>query len=239
MSYRNNLPMACWAEDDKPATKLLMKGKTAISDAELMSLILSVGRHGQCTLDTARLLLNQCNDNLGEIAKLTASDLVKSAGISLSSAIRIIASFELGRRRIASETIANEKIASSQNAFDILKSCILDKPYEEFWILMLNRANRLIGKKQISEGGISGTVVDPKKVFKIALDHHASSIILGHNHPSGTTQPSEADCRITQKLLKAGLLLEIAVLDHIILGDNCYYSFADNDNLNSENDNKH
>jgi len=239
MSYRNNLPMACWAEDDKPATKLLMKGKTAISDAELLSLILAVGRNGQSTLDAARLVLNQCNDNLGEIAKLSASDLVRSAGISRASAIRIIASFELGRRRSASEVTAAEKITSSQNAFNILKSCIQDKPYEEFWILLLNRANKLIGKKQISEGGISGTVVDPKKVFKIALDHHASSIILGHNHPSGTTQPSEADCRITQKLYKAGLMLEIIVLDHIILGDNCFYSFADNDNLNTENDNKH
>ena len=231
MHYNSSLPMACWAEDDKPGTKLLIKGKTAISDAELLSLILAVGRNGQSTLDAARLVLNQCNDNLGEIAKLSASDLVKSAGISLSSAIRIIASFELGRRRSASEATAAEKITSSQSAFNILRSCIQVKPYEEFWILLLNRANKLIGKKQISEGGISGTVVDPKKVFKIALDNHCSSLILGHNHPSGLLFPSDADKLITKKLVEAGKLLEIMVLDHLIIGDNAFYSFADEGNL--------
>jgi DNA repair protein RadC len=142
-------------------------------------------------------------------------------------AIRVQAAFEIGRRRNATETVYRDKIRSSKDAFEIFKSCLGDLPYEEFWVLLLNRANKVKQKVQISEGGISGTVVDPKKIFKIALDNHASSIILGHNHPSSLLTPSEADAKITKKLVEAGNLLEIALLDHLIIGDNGFYSFAD------------
>jgi len=155
------------------------------------------------------------------------SELTTAGNITLAQATRVITAFEIGRRRIASEVVTKVKISSSRDANNILRSVLTDKPYEEFWIILLNRSNRVIGIKMISEGGISGTVVDPKKIFKIALDNHASSIILGHNHPSGNTTPSEADQKITKKLVNAGLLLEISVLDHLIITDDGFYSFAD------------
>ena len=220
--------MQSWCEDDKPSTKILLKGKLAMSDAELLSIIIGNdnSRKRSC-LDTARLLINQANDNLSEIARSSASELVTNGNITMAQATRIITAFELGRRRNASETASKKRISSSRYAHELLQSVLSDKPYEEFWIILLNRANKVLGQKMISEGGISGTVVDPKKIFKIALEYHACGIILGHNHPSGNLQPSESDRRITQKLLDAGKLLEISVLDHIILADNQYYSFSD------------
>ena len=178
-------------------------------------------------MDAARLILNQASDNLGEIARLSANELTKSGKITLAQATRVITAFEIGRRRGASEVVCKDKISTSRNAFEIFRSVLSDKPYEEFWIILLNRANKVIQKVQIIEGGISGTVVDPKKIFKIALEHHASGIILGHNHPSGAAYPSEADQKITKKIVNAGFLLEIAVLEHLIITDEGFYSFAD------------
>ena len=228
MNYNSNIPMQSWCEDDKPSSKILLKGKMAMSDAELLSIIIGNdnSRKRSC-LDTARLLINQANDNLSEIARSSASDLVTNGNITMAQATRIITAFELGRRRNASDAVSKKRISSSRYAYDLLQPLLSDKPYEEFWIILLNRANKVLGQKMISEGGISGTVVDPKKIFKMALEHHACGIILGHNHPSGNIQPSESDIRITQKLADAGRLLEISVLDHIILADNQYYSFSD------------
>jgi DNA repair protein RadC len=152
---------------------------------------------------------------------------MKYKGIGEAKAVTIIAAMEVGKRRNEAIIIAKDKISSSRDAFEILRGKIGDLPYEEFWIILLNKANKVIRTCNISEGGISGTVVDPKKIFKIALDHHASSIILGHNHPSGNLQPSEADQKITKKIRDAGNMLDVAVLDHIIIGDDRYYSFAD------------
>jgi len=225
--YRHTVPMQMWCEDDRPDTKILLKGKMALSDAELLSIIIgNDGSRKRSCLDAARRILHQANDNLGEIAKLSMVELVK-AGITMAQATRVITAFEIGRRRSASEVVSKEKISTSSNANAIFRSVLTDKPYEEFWIIMLNRSNRVIGLKMISEGGISGTVVDPKKIFKIALDNHSSGIILGHNHPSGVLVPSEADVKITKKIVNAGLLLEIAVLDHLIITDEGFYSFAD------------
>jgi DNA repair protein RadC len=155
------------------------------------------------------------------------TDLQKIKGIGQKRAVKICAMFALARRRNESEVILKDKISRSNDAFEIFKALIGDLPYEEFWILLLNKANRIIKKVRISEGGVSGTVVDPKKIFEICLAHHATSIILGHNHPSGNLQPSEADTKITKKIRDCGLLLDVAVLDHIIVGDDRYYSFAD------------
>ncbi len=227
MTYSNNIPMQQWCEDDRPDTKILLKGKAAVSDSELLSIIIgNDGSRNRSSLDAARLILNQSSDNLGEIAKLSVAELVKTS-ITMAQATRIITTFEIGRRRNVSESVTKEKISSSRNAYEIFRSVLTDKPFEEFWIILLNRANKVHQKVQISEGGISGTVVDPKKVFKIVLDNLASGIILGHNHPSGVVTPSEADCRITKKLVNAGVLLEITVLDHIILANDQFYSFAD------------
>ena len=226
-SYTKNLTIKQWAEDDRPREKLLMKGRQSMSDAELLAILIGSGTRDETALDIAKRILSEVGDNLGELARKGISDLMKIRGIGPARALQITAALELGKRRNESEVLVREKISSSRDAFEVLKSAMGDQPYEEFWILILNKANRVIRKCCISEGGISGTVVDPKKIFKIALDHHASSIILGHNHPSGNIQPSEADQKITRKIRDAGTMLDIAVLDHIIVGDGVYYSFAD------------
>ena len=226
-SYENRIPMRYWAEDDLPSQKLLLKGNGSLSDAELLSIIIGSGVSGENSLDIAMKMLSICGNNLCEFWKYSISDLQKIKGIGQKRAVKIAAMFALARRRNESEVIFKNKISRSQDAFEIFHSLMGDLPYEEFWLLMLNRANRVIRKVKISEGGVSGTVVDPKKIFQLCLEQHATSIILGHNHPSGNTQPSEADNKITKKIKDCGILLDVAVLDHIIVGDDRFYSFAD------------
>jgi len=226
-NYENRIPMRFWAEDDLPSQKLLLKGNGSLSDAELLSIIIGSGVSGENSLDIAMKTLSICGNNLCEFWKFSVSDLQKIKGIGQKRAVKIAAMFALARRRNESEVIFKNKISKSQDAFDIFHSLMGDLPYEEFWLLLLNRANRVVKKVKISEGGISGTVVDPKKIFQICLEQHATSIILGHNHPSGTITPSEADNKITKKIKDCGLLLDVAVLDHIIVGDDRFYSFAD------------
>ena len=219
--------MKLWAEDDLPSYKLLMKGSSSVSDTELLSIIIGSGIPGENSLDIAKTLLMVCNNNLQTLWRMSVTDLMKVKGIGETRATQIIAVFALARRKNESNVDIINKISSSRDAFTIFNALIGDVPYEEFWVILLNRANKIIRKIRISEGGISGTVVDPKKIFKIALDNHASNIILGHNHPSGAVTPSEADCKITRKLKDAGSLLEISVLDHLIVTSDSYYSFAD------------
>jgi len=226
-SYSKNLTIKQWAEDDRPREKLLMKGRHSMTDAELLAILIGSGTKEETAVDLAKRILSTVSGNLGELARQGISDLMKIKGIGPARAILITAAMELGKRRNQSEVIVKDKISCSRDVFEVLKCAMGDQPYEEFWILILNKANRVIRKCCISEGGISGTVVDPKKIFKIAIDHHASSIILGHNHPSGNVQPSEADQKITRKIRESGLMLDIAVLDHVILGDGNYFSFAD------------
>ena len=230
-NYERRIPMSAWAEDDIPSNKLLLKGSASLSNAELLSIIIGNGIEGENSLDIAMKTLAQCGNNLCEFWRLGVTELQQIKGIGPKRAVQIVAMFALARRRNESEVILKDKIKSSTDAFRIFHSIIGDLPYEEFWVLMLNRANKVIKKVRISEGGISGTVVDPKKVFKFALELHASSIILGHNHPSGLITPSEADIKITKKLVDAGKLLEIAVLDHLIIGQDQFYSFADEGSL--------
>jgi DNA repair protein RadC len=226
-SYSQHASIRNWAEDDRPREKLLLKGRHSLSDAELLAILIGSGTRHESAVDLAKNILKLASDNLAALSKLSLTDLITVKGIGPAKAVTILASMELGRRRNESEVLVRDKIKTSRDAFEIFRSTIGDRPYEEFWIILLNRANQVIKKCNISEGGISGTVVDPKKVFKISLDNHASSIILGHNHPSGVVTPSEADCRITKKLHDAGAMLEVAVLDHLIIGEDSYYSFAD------------
>jgi DNA repair protein RadC len=226
-SYTNRLTIKNWAEDDRPREKLLIKGKNALSDAELIAILLGSGNANETAVDVAKKILGNVKENLIELSKLGVRELEQFKGVGKARAVVIIAALELGKRRNESIVIAKEKITHSKDAFEIFRSTMGDLPYEEFWIILLNKANKVIQKCSISEGGISGTVVDPKKIFKIVLDHHASSIILGHNHPSGNVQPSEADHKITRKIKDAGMMLDVAVLDHLIIGDDKYYSFAD------------
>jgi len=226
-NYTNYTSIRNWAEDDRPREKLALKGRHSMSDAELLAILIGSGTRHESAVDLAKNILRLAHDNLAELSKLSISDLVKVKGIGQAKSVTILAAMELGRRRNESEVLVKDKIKTSRDAYEIFRSIIGDRPYEEFWIILLNRANKVIRKCNISEGGISGTVVDPKKIFKISLDNHASSIILGHNHPSGVVTPSEADSRITKKLCDAGAMLEVTVLDHLIIGEDSYYSFAD------------
>lgn len=216
-----------WAEEDRPREKLMLKGRHALSDAELIAILIGSGTQALSAVEIAKGILEGVDDNLTELGRLSVHDLRKNHGIGPARAIAIAAALELGRRRNEAPPSGKAVVIKSQDAFAILKPVMQDKPYEEFWILLLNRANRFIRRECISEGGISGTVVDPKKIFKIVLDYHATGIILGHNHPSGNTKPSESDIRITNKIVEAGKLLEVSVLDHLIVTDTGFFSFSD------------
>jgi DNA repair protein RadC len=229
--YENKVPMRSWAEEDLPDQKLLLKGVNSLSDAELLAIIIGTGIKDNNSLDIAKQMLGKSKNNLNDFWRLGYSELTHFHGIGNKRAVKLLAMFALARRRNEAETLIKQKVVSSRDAFDIFRSVIGDLPYEEFWMLILNKANRVSQKVRISEGGVSGTVVDPKKIYKIALDHHASSLILGHNHPSGNIQPSEADNKITKKIKDSGFMLDIAVLYHIIIGEDRYYSFADEGTL--------
>ena len=223
----SNLKILSWAEEDRPREKLLLKGRSALSDAELIGILIGSGTKSLSAVDLAKLILNKVNNDLNELAKLSVKDLQKFKGIGEAKAISIVSALEIGRRRKDKEPTQKEKIASSKDAYQCIKSHLLDLQHEEFWIILLNRANVVTNKLQISAGGVAGTVADPKIIFKQALDHLASGIILVHNHPSGNLTPSQADLDLTKKMKEAGKFLEIPVLDHLIFTDNGYYSFAD------------
>jgi DNA repair protein RadC len=227
-NYIQKITIKNWAEDDRPREKLMLKGKSALSDAELTAILIGSGNTEESAVELSKRILKSVNDNLIELSKLSINDLVKNfKGIGEAKAISIIAALELGKRRRSAEIIEKKKINSSNDAFELMHSMVSDCFYEEFWIIMLNKANKVIKYKSISEGGLTATIADPKKIFKLALENNATSLILCHNHPSGNLKPSEADIKITKQLKEAGLLLEISVIDHIIIGDDSYYSFAD------------
>jgi len=222
--------MKDWCKEEQPVYKLLSKGRSALSDAELLCIVMGGGSCNEKSLDLSRAILSQADNNLDKVARMSVGDL-EFLNMTTKKATALLAAFEIGRRRNLRDGLPLEKISKSADAFEIFKSIMGDIPYEEFWILLLNKANKVAGKIKISEGGISGTVVDPKKVFKAALDHHASAIILGHNHPSGNLQPSDQDKKITTKIKDAGFLLDITILDHLIVTQQGYYSFADEGTL--------
>jgi DNA repair protein RadC len=216
-----------WAEEDRPREKLLLKGKAALSDAELIAILIGSGTRELSAVDLSKLILQSVNNNLNELAKLSINDLMKFKGIGEAKAISIAAALELGRRRKESETLKKPKIGSSSDVYESIRPYLMDLQHEQFWVLLLNRANEVIRPQQISIGGVSGTVADPKMIFKAAIEHLASAIILVHNHPSGNLTPSQADKDLTKKVKEAGRTLDIPVLDHLIFSDNGYFSFAD------------
>ncbi len=221
------LNIKSWAAEDRPREKLLIKGNAALSDAELIAILLGTGTNTMSAVDLAKKILQVADNNLNVLAKLSIKELMKVKGIGEAKAISIVAALELGRRRKESDVDEKPKITSSRDAFDYIKADLMDIPHEEFWILLVNRANRIIKKQQISLGGVAGTVADPKIIFKMALEELASGIVLVHNHPSGNLTASQADINLTKKLKEAGKLLEIQVVDHIIIGGKKYFSFAD------------
>ena len=216
-----------WAEDDRPREKLLLKGKNALSDAELIAILLRSGDRQKSAVDLSKDILDTASNNLIELSKFSIDDFLKFKGIGEAKALSIISALELGRRRRGAEVLKKEKISSSKDVFDLFQSIMEDYKYESFWILLLNRANKIIKKVQVSDGGVSGTVADPKRIFKYSLENDASGIILCHNHPSGNIKPSEADIKLTKKIKSGGELLDITILDHIIVGEENYFSFAD------------
>ena len=224
---QDHLRIPQWAEDDRPREKLLIKGRSTLSDAELLAILLGTGTKALSAVDLAKQILQQADQNLNNLARLSVKDLTKIKGIGEAKAISIVSALELGRRRKESVSPGRPRITNSIDVVEIMKQDLLDLNHEEFWIIILNRANYVLRKNKISSGGISGTVADPKLIFKSALDHSGSSIILVHNQPSGNLQPSQADITLTKTLKEAGKFLEIPVLDHIIVSDNSYFSFAD------------
>lgn len=216
-----------WAEDDRPREKLLLKGRSALSDAELIAILIGSGSAEETAVGLSKRILSSLDNQLSQLAKLSVKDLTQFKGIGEAKAISIIAALELGRRRKETESNKRVKITDSQTAFDVVYPNLGDLNHEEFWVIFLNRANEVIGKENISKGGVSGTVVDPKVVFKQAVQFPASAIILAHNHPSGNLKPSQADHQLTKKLKEAGKALDIPVLDHLIIGERDYFSFVD------------
>jgi DNA repair protein RadC len=205
----------------------MLKGKNALSDAELIAILIGSGSRNETAVDLSKRILAAVSNNLNALGKQSLSQLMQFKGIGEAKAITIIAALELGRRRRAEESVELLKITSSKIIFELMQPIIGELPHEEFWIVYLNNSNKVISKTQLSKGGITGTVVDVRLVFKIALEMGATSLVLCHNHPSGSLKPSEADKQITQKLKRAGESLEIAILDHIILTETGYFSFVD------------
>ncbi|WP_264512734.1 RadC family protein [Flavobacterium sp. N1719] len=220
-------PIPQWAEDDRPREKFLLKGKAALSDAELLAILLGSGSRNESAVQLAQRILSQSQQNLNELGKRTVVQLMEFKGIGEAKAITIAAALELGRRRRQEEVQERFKISSSKSVFEIMQPIIGELPHEEFWVLFLNNSNKILHKELMSKGGMTGTIVDIRLIFKSALEYKATSLILTHNHPSGKLQASDADKEITQRLKVAGQQLDILVLDHVIITETGYLSFAD------------
>lgn len=216
------------AEDDRPREKMERKGASSLSDAELIAILLRVGNASETAVDVAQRLLGQVNNSLNELARLSLHQLTRIKGIGRTKAITILAALELGRRRNAEGPINRERIFSSRSVIELFQPVLADLPHEEFWVLLLNKSNRIIDRIKVSQGGVGGTVVDPKLVLKHAVERLASAVIVVHNHPSGNPQPSDKDLALTEKLKNAAQLFDITLLDHVIVTDGECYSFADN-----------
>lgn len=225
--YDQQGKVASWRDDSRPREKFMDKGVQALTEVELFALLIGSGTKNATAIDVAANLLDRVNGNLIELSRLSMEDLKETEGIGTAKAILIQAALEIGRRRRRMGSKEKPMIRSSRDAYELIASRLEDLPHEEFWVLYLNRANRLIHQECISRGGLAGTVVDNRIIFKIALQRLACGIILAHNHPSGNLNPSQADVQLTRKLVQAGEWLEVQVMDHIIITESGYTSFAD------------
>jgi len=223
----NSLTIKSWAKDDRPREKLILKGKESLSDAELVAILLGSGNIDESAVGLAKRILASINNNLNKLGKLSITNLTKFKGIGDAKAITIITALELGRRRRFEEAIETPKITSSKRVFNIMQPIIGELQHEEFWILYLNNSSKILEKKQLSKGGLTSTLVDVRLVLKKAIELNATAIILCHNHPSGKLNPSNSDKLLTNKLKTAAETIDIKVLDHVIITENDYFSFAD------------
>ena len=227
MESKNSFSIKHWSEDDRPREKLLNKGRAALSDGELVAILIGSGSRSESAVELCKRILASVDNNLNELGKLSIQQLMAFKGIGEAKAITIAAALELGRRRRVEEALEKKKITSSTSVFELMQPLIGELQHEEFWIVYLNNSNKVIQKQQLSKGGITGTLVDVRLVLKQALELNATGIILVHNHPSGTLKPSEADKQLTKKLKIAAESMDIKVLDHVIVTEKAYFSFAD------------
>jgi len=225
--FSNSMSIKSWSQDDQPREKLRDKGRNSLSNAELVAILIGSGSKNESAVDLSKRILSSVDNNLISLGKLSLKQLMKFKGIGEAKAITIAAALEMGRRRGVEDEIVLDKIESSKSVFRVMQPLIGDLAHEEFWIIYLNNSNKVLRKQQLSRGGMTGTLVDIRIVMKQALEEGATSIILAHNHPSGTLLPSHADKSITQKLKAAGELLDVKVLDHLIVTEHAYFSFAD------------
>jgi len=222
-----------WAEEDRPREKMLLKGRYALTDAELIAILIGSGSRGQSAVALSQDILASVGGNLQDLGKRSIAELQRFKGMGEAKAIAIAAALELGRRRQLSDLRERPRITSSRDAFNTVAPLITDLYHEEFWLLLLNRKNEVFARERVSTGGMAGTVVDIKLVFKAALDARAAAVIAIHNHPSGNLQPSHEDMQLTKRLCQAGQLLDLPLLDHLIVSERGYYSFADEGTLDA------
>jgi DNA repair protein RadC len=230
-STNSRTPIKDWSEDDRPREKFILKGRDSLSDAELLAILLGSGSSDESAVDLAKRILAGVSNNLAQLSKCDIKSLKKYKGVGTVKAVTIAAALELGRRRRESDVIELKQLRTSKETFEYMQTVLADKAYEEFWIINLNNANRIISRVLIGEGGINQATVDIRRIFKAALEHGAASVILCHNHPSGVIRPSGNDVELTNRIKAAGEALNIKVLDHLIVGDEKYYSFADEGGL--------
>ena len=232
MNKYNSQALTSWAVEDRPREKVMANGIQYLSNAELIAILLGSGTKHITAVELARQILKDAGNSLQELGRKGIGELVRIKGVGPAKATSILAALELGRRRAGMQYSEKIPVKSSETVYRLFHPLMGDLEHEEFWLLMLNRANRILGRFKVSQGGLSGTVIDTRIILKKALDNLASSIIVCHNHPSGNKQPSDADVKITEKLKKAAEMLEIKLLDHVIIADKSYFSFADEGLIN-------
>ncbi len=227
MEAYNRLNIKNWALEDRPREKLMYRGISSLSDAELIAILIGSGNNEETAVELSRRIMENVKNNLNELGKLDIERLKQFKGIGNAKAITIIAAMELGRRRNHSTALELNKITGSGDVARFLRPLIGDLPHEEFWVLFLNRQNKVIDTQRLSQGGMTGTVIDVRLVLKMAIEKHATSLIFAHNHPSGNLEASDADRKITRQLKDAGVIMDIPLLDHLIITQGGYFSFAD------------
>lgn len=227
---KDRLAIHQWAAEDRPREKLLLKGRASLSDAELIGILLGSGTRTMSAVDLARMILTRVDNDLNQLARLTVPDLMKFPGIGEAKAISIVSALELGRRR-KTEKPERVTLNTPRQIYEYMHPDLHDLPHEEFWIIFLKKGCHVIRKERISQGGVDRTVVDPRIIFRLALEYRATSIVAVHNHPSQQTEPSRQDIHLTEELKNAGQVLHIRLMDHLIYGDEGFYSFADKGQL--------
>lgn len=229
--YQHTKSLKHWAEDDRPREKLMLKGKASLSDAELLAIIMGSGNRVQTAVDLAKQILADVEYNWHALARLSLQQLMQYKGIGEAKAISIITALEIGNRKALQLALDKPKVSSSMDAFEVLRPFLADLNVEEFWVIFLNQANKVMAVEQVSSGGISYTLADPRLIFRTALEKFATAVIVAHNHPSGNTKPSEQDIKLTKKLVECGKLLDVPVLDHLIVTQKAYFSFRDENKI--------